>query len=155
MFRLYHTSYKHVQNVQFKILLKLWKKLDFQILLLESWVAWWVTSWRVRQMTAFIVSRIFGACGWLHYTLRKTLFQPMLNSVYNTLVWGHSKIPLPRNCQSLDPPPPYVTISYFLVWARGLRPALETTPSPECYPNLSWQKTSEKQNFLNWLTAVS
>ena len=106
MFRLYHTSYKHVQNVQFKILLKLWKKLDFQILLLESWVAWWVTSWRVREMTAFIVSRIFGACGWLHYTLRKTLFQSMLNSVYNTLVCGHSIMPSPRKCQILDQPVP-------------------------------------------------
>ena len=71
-------------------------------------------------MTALIVSRIFSACGSLHYTLRKTLFEPMLNSVYNTLVWGHSKIQSPRNCQILDQPPPYGTVSYFLHY----------TPSP-------------------------
>ena len=70
-----------------------------------SWVAWWVTSWRVREMTVFIVSRIFGACGWLHYTLRKTQFQLMLNSIYNALVWGHSKMSSPHKCQMLDPPP--------------------------------------------------
>ena len=91
------------------------KKIDFQILLLESWVAWawWVTSLRVRKMTVFLVLRIFGASGWLHYTLRKTQFQPMLNSVYNTLVWGHWKMSLPCKCQMLGPPPPYITASYF------------------------------------------
>ena len=45
----------------------------------------------------------------------------MLNSVYNALVWGHSKMSLPRKCQILDlPPPPYVTVSYFFHYTLSI-----------------------------------
>ena len=86
---------RHYKIYHLKILV-LWKMwFDF----LDGYKDWRVTSWRVREMTAFIVPRVFGACVWLHYTLRKTLFQPMLNSVYNRLVLGHLKMSSPRKCQ--------------------------------------------------------